>query len=309
MTEYLNERTYEANFETCLDNSPIVDLQQTYYTTPQEEKKYGYDVRFDLKMPGIPIYIQFKVPNEVSPQKTHEIANHFGQNALSVNLCMPVNPDDGFRQHRNLIRTDRKNKSCLTLYSTPNYCTLDEHNKVFANRAVHQRSVYFLPKKIGKIGSVNSCNVGYFTKSDNAVLYSHKNRMIVDTKDVNAYTFLDVIGLADKKLQMHNNSLQENLDKVYDQKIGKNIPVTKKEIRWPDGPSAGTLNLMIARNEYISIDRSQPGYYAAKITMLAEKARDEMGAGLFLFQRVDNSLFLFQSVATALRQEISEITS
>ena len=304
MTKDLNEGTYGANFETCIDNCVLVDLKQAYRTTSKEEKKCGYDGIFDLKRPGIPIFIQFKIPDEVSSQKAHEIAKHFGREAYNVNLCMPLNPDDGFRQHHNLIRTDRKNKPCLTLYSTPNYSTLGEHYKVYENRSVHIESVYFVPTEIEKIGSVSSCKVGYFTKLDNAVLYSHKNSVIVESKGVNAYEFSDVIDLAIKKLEMHNYALQENIDVVYNQAIGKNIPVTKKERRLPDATPPGTVGFMLMREEYVNVNRNQKGYYTAKINMLTEKARDEMGARLFLFQRVGNGLFLFQSVETALQKSI-----
>ena len=296
MSEYLNERTYEANFETCLDNSPLVDLQQTYYTTPQEENKRGYDAMFDLNRPGIPIFIQFKIPDEVSPQKAREIANHFGAGALNLGLSMPLNPDFGFRQHRKLRRNDRKRRPCLTLYSTPKYSTQNEHRRAYESRSVHQQSVYFLPKEIGKVKSVNSCKIGYFTGSNNAALYSHKERAIVKTKSVKAYTFLDVIGLAVKKLQMHNYSLQENIDEVYNDKIGKNVSVTKKVFRFPSGPSEGTLGFMVTHEEYENINRNQQGYYAAKIDMLARMTHDKMGTRLFLFQYVGGQSFLFQSV-------------
>ena len=305
MTEDLNERTYEADFGTCLDRCPLVDLEETYYTKPLEEKKYGYDARFDLKKPGIPIFIQFKVPNKVSPQKACEIANRFKASASSVNLCMPLNPVDGFRQHHNLIRTENRESPCLTLYSTPKYSTQNEHRVVFKNRSVHQHSVYFVPTEIGKIGSVSSCNIGYSTISKNAVLYSHRERVIVDSKDVKAYEFPDMISLAVKKLQIHNVSFERNIDEVYNQKIGKNVPVQITRLKPPKIPPEGTLGYIIAHTESVNIDRDQQGYYSAKINMLAKKARDEMEAKLFLFQHVGGKSFLFQSAETALGQDSS----
>lgn len=283
MAKDLNERTYESGFIASIASSPQIRLKNApCHLTGIDEEKYGYDVELNLEKPGIPIFLQFKVPKKIKQRKVHEITNSFGPDASCIRFCMPIRANKKFRQHYKLIETESDNAPCLVFYSTPKYSTSDEHDNAFANRSVHQLSVYFSPTEIGRIKSLNSCKIGYFTNSNNAVLCSYRKRLIVDTSIVRAHTFHQMIDSAHEKLCANDNSLGENIDIVFEHTLGRNAAVKTKKMMLPRAPSRGTMSFVVANYREVIVRRGESDYYPSKIRMLAKAAREKMGARLFI---------------------------
>ena len=284
MTKKLDETTYLIGFTTSVDNSPLVHINQApHHLTSIEEGREGYDMEINLDKPGIPIFLQFKIPNKKTKPKLTKITNVLGEDASCIELFMPIRKNDDYSQHHKLIELEKIKAPCIVRYSSPEYSTYEDHNNAFMNRSVHQKSVYFSPVEIGRIESIPSCGIGYLTKSGGAVVYP-------SIKEINAYTFNEVIGYAGKTMNANRKTLSDALDDVIN--VATDIfQIPKKFIlskpRLPRSPKDGTLSFMVQTSNEIEIDMNHQLYYRYKINIMAAIARTHMNASLLILNSFD----------------------
>ena len=293
MARDLYEENYKAGFIDNLSGSALIKIKNTpYLLTPIQEKAEGYDAVINLKEPGILMFIQFKVPDKIGNIKAKQISNAFGEDVSRIKYCMPIRKNDNFQQHRNLLCTEQTYMPCLTFYASPRFNTYYTYDIEYRRKCVHKKSVYFSPAEIGTIPSVNSCKIGYLTRSGDAILYTHANRAITHTRRVNAYTYCDVISSAYEKLHENKNNLHENIDEVYEHIInavlGPNHALAIEEEDLPERPPSGHLNYLMARQpKYTIIDKNSQ-HYDIKIRILMSVA-EFMDATLFVLHPTDKA--------------------
>lgn len=291
MARDLNEDNYKTGFINGLDVSSLVEIKNTpYLITAISEKTRGYDAVINLKRPGILMFLQFKVPDNIADVKAKQISSALGEDVSCIEYCMPIRAKDNFQQHQNLLHTEQIYMPCLTFYASPMFNTYHAYDTANTKKCVHEKSVYFSPVEIGAIPSANSCKIGYLTESGDAILYAHANRTIAHARKVKAYTFSDVASSAYKRLHQSENNLHYNIDEVYDHIIkgvlGPDHALAIEEEDLPRRSSSGHLNyLMTQQTKYTKIDKNS-AHYDIKVSILMSVA-EFMGATLFIFRPAD----------------------
>lgn len=291
MKKDLPEETYRSGFISNLDGPLLMDIQNVpYVITAVGEKTGGYDAVINLKKPGILMFLQFKIPDNMASVKSKQISNSLGEDVSCIDYCISIKAKDEFRQHRNLLYTELAFMPCLSYYASPTFNTCYEYGIERMKRSICNKSVYFSPVEIGAIPAVSSCKIGYPTTTGDAVLYTHANRSITHAWKVHAYTFDDVVSAAYEKLDESRNSLHQNIDDVYEHVIygilGSDHALAIREEGLPQRLPDDQLKYFLARQSKYTKGDKNGRHYDIKIKILMSVA-ELMDATLFIMHPTD----------------------
>lgn len=206
METVVNEATYQAAFLTSLKASRLVDRDHEFsIPLPTEESYLGYDVRMDFEKVGIPVFFQFKVPMKTTVARKDGIAGELKKDTSKLDYRMILRKKDNFSQHRLLMNIDNACAPAVVYYSTPNYRTEYEYRAAVKKNYIQYKSTFLSPREIGTIPTHSAHEINYFIGADGALVYPSKS--LIDT-----YTFDDVIGKVNEKMERHNAPLRVNID-------------------------------------------------------------------------------------------------
>lgn len=147
MKSEFSEFTYAFALSHEIVRGPGTQLVPVFPNLTQEGKAGGgYDVNF--RIPGVPIFLQFKLAEKIASRRAREVQRH------NLPLLTPYFRFELMRisksnQHSLLLQHDRG--SAIVRYAAPQFALLSEIDKFWQNKAIFKNSVFIAPSKIGKI--------------------------------------------------------------------------------------------------------------------------------------------------------------
>lgn len=126
----------------------------TFPTQVQEGKKGG---GYDVKLPGKPIFIQFK-RSAVLKRSNALDAGYFGLPYYRFRIMARSYS----QQHQLLL--DLELKGNLVYYAAPIFSKSHELDRFFVNKSVHKNSLFLKPSTIGSIGDSKPHTVSFTNK-------------------------------------------------------------------------------------------------------------------------------------------------
>lgn len=109
---------------------------------------------FDVKLPGIPVFLQFKLSDYLKTSRGLEYAS-LGGPYYRFKIRAPKHS----KQHELLLALEGQGKTVL--YCAPRFHTPHELNDVFANSAVVKRSAFVRPSSIGALPDADEHSVSF----------------------------------------------------------------------------------------------------------------------------------------------------
>lgn len=144
-----------------------------------QEAQLGYDVHIDL--PGCPLFFQYKLPELMVRNSAAEISQHALAGIHVPFFRMPLMRRDLSDQHRLLIRLERRFPNAV-FYATPGMANNHSFNAAYNAARVHQRSVFFSPRNIGRLPDDKQHVIAYRNGLSHAWLCS-------DPRKISAFHF------------------------------------------------------------------------------------------------------------------------
>ena len=129
-----------------------------YFPNLIQEGRLGYDVRVDF--PGVPLYLQYKLPELMVRDTAGEISKHSLQGIATPFFRMHLMKRSVSRQHQLLMDLERGNPHSV-YYATPELRSNASFNAAYNSASVHLRSALFSPNDIGGLPDDDSHVVAY----------------------------------------------------------------------------------------------------------------------------------------------------
>ena len=293
MADKFNEDEYQMYFFTNLNTSSQHRLIPCRRPTLREEGKVGYDMKIEMGNPGIPIFIQFKLPNRIKDTEKIKIKSYTNSDAPEFDFFISFRKNDKFRQHKMLRKTMKKASPSFAYYTSPRFYTREELITEFQASAVHLKSAFFCVEKIGAIkpnGKTESICYGMFKK--NAILYPvHRS--------IDLLEFNYIAELANAKLNAHEapfsntiddmlNYLQKHYDiqlperKMLSESVGHRSPTDLFHSNFLMAGSIERGDKVGNKNKY---NKYNDAGYDTKLEYLANLLYDKLGIVLCVYQR------------------------
>jgi hypothetical protein len=102
---------------------------------------------YDVKLPGVPLFLQFKLSHRMQRNNAREVKKG---HVLKTNFYrMYLRPRNRSNQHALLLRLESSNN--LVFYAAPAFFETAELDDAYQSHRVVERSVFFRPSAIGRL--------------------------------------------------------------------------------------------------------------------------------------------------------------
>lgn len=168
-------------------------------TLKQEGSKGG---GYDVKLPGHPIFIQFKL-SDILTRKNALDYGHFGKSYYRFKIWSSASS----MQHELLL--DLEKKYPTVYYAAPKFHTIREFNDKFVHKLMVQHSVFIKPSSIGSILDSKEHSVAFVHHNNKAIFRSVPQEVDIADFQADSNRFLSVLKLKDDipTIEQFTNSL------------------------------------------------------------------------------------------------------
>ncbi len=147
-----NERFSEFSYGFALTDE-LIHWHGTTLTGapifPSLKKEGQVGGGYDVKLPGVPLFLQFKLSHRMERRNATETSQYGLYEPYFYRMLL--RPRNRSKQHQLLL--DLEAKGNQVFYAAPAFFETSELNNAYMDRAVVQRSVFFRPFEIGTINN------------------------------------------------------------------------------------------------------------------------------------------------------------
>lgn len=155
-----NERFSEFSYGFVLTDE-LINWHGTPLTTapvfPSLQKEGQTGGGYDVKLPGIPLFLQFKLSHRMQKNSAKEIKTSCGLKTKFFRMYL--RPRNRSKQHQLLL--DLESGGNLVFYAAPAFFETSELDQAYLNRQVAKRSVFVRPSAIGPLNDDQKHHISF----------------------------------------------------------------------------------------------------------------------------------------------------